>query len=311
MGRRSSSSWLVGCAVFLALAGAARADDAESLVRQGIELRKQGKDAEALERFRAARAIEPTPRAAAQVGLAEQALGRWLDAEEHLREALSAAGDPWIGKNREALEGALALVGKHLGWLEVTTDAPGAEIWIDGERRAALPLSAPLRVAAGTAVVEARAAGYEPVRRRVEVPPDGHVREAFALTKTRPAPPPEAPRAPGPPAARPSLALPLGLLGAGGAIVAGAVAAHVVALKNAAEYNDDSRCFIKPLTRDERCGDQREAAQIGRGIAIGGYVIGGASLAVGTYFLIDRRSPRQARIACAPSLGGLGCWGVF
>src|SRR3982751_2270792 len=82
-----------------ALVGAARqarADDAEPLIRRGIELRRAGRDAEALEQFRQANQLAPSPRAAAQIGLAEQALGRWLDADGHLRAALAAPSDPWI-----------------------------------------------------------------------------------------------------------------------------------------------------------------------------------------------------------------------
>src|SRR5688572_26126191 len=117
MGRRSWSRRLsIACAVALSLAGEARADDVESLIQRGIDLRRRGQDAEALESFRAANERRPTPRAMAQIGLAEQALGRWIDADLHLGEALSAGDDPWIVKNRGALEGARALVEKHLGW---------------------------------------------------------------------------------------------------------------------------------------------------------------------------------------------------
>jgi tetratricopeptide (TPR) repeat protein len=311
MGHRSWSRGLLGGAILLALSGAARADsdDAEDLLRQGVELRKQGKDADALERFRKAHALTSAPRARAQMGLAEQALGRWLDAEAHLREALAAGDDPWIVKNRSALEEALALVEKRLGWVLVTADAPGAELWIDGDRRASLPLAAPLRVVAGTGVVEVRAEGYETIRRSVEVLPGGTSREAFVLTRTRAALPVVA--AAPPPAARPSLVLPLSLLGVGGALVGAGAIAHVVGLNNAAVYNDDSQCFVKPLTRDERCGDRRTASEIGRGLAITGYVLGGLSLAAATYLLVDRRAARPPRLACAPALGGLGCQGVF
>src|SRR5262245_5743759 len=132
MERRSWNKWLApACLVALSLAGDARADDAESLLRRGIDLRKQGQDTEALESFRAAHTLDPTPRAKAQIGLAEQALGRWLDAHQHLSEALSAADDPWIIKNREALEGARSTIEDRLGWLFVMTNAEGAEIWID------------------------------------------------------------------------------------------------------------------------------------------------------------------------------------
>lgn len=312
MARRSWSRRIfAACLVLLAWTGEALAEDAESLLRRGIEQRRRGEDTEALASFQAAHELDPTPRAKAQIGLAEQALGRWLDADKHLGEALSAGVDPWIVKNREALEGARATVEKHLGWLSVTADAEGAELWIDGARRGSLPLSSPVRLVAGTAVVEVRAPGHEPVQRRVEVTAGATSRETFTLTRARPAPPPEAPKTPAAPAARPSLVLPLSFLGAGTALVAGGVASHVVATHNADVYNDDQRCFIAPLTRDERCGAQRTAAEVGRGIAIGAYVLGGLSLGAGVYFLVVRRAARPPRVACSPSLGGLVCSGRF
>src|SRR5689334_14201627 len=95
LGFRAGSSaigWaLVSVLGFLAWATPAHADGDESadrLLKRGVELRKAGKDDEALEAFRAAYTSRPSPRAQAQIGLAEQALGRWGDAERDLSEAL-------------------------------------------------------------------------------------------------------------------------------------------------------------------------------------------------------------------------------
>src|SRR6266705_1743487 len=74
----------------------ARADDADALIKQGVELRRAGNDQQALERFRRAYDLAPTPRALAQMGLAEQALARWVDGEAHLAKALIAPQDAWI-----------------------------------------------------------------------------------------------------------------------------------------------------------------------------------------------------------------------
>ena len=62
-----------------ALVSRARADDTEGegerLVRQGVELRTEGRNREALEAFQQARVLLPTPRVQAQIALAHQALG--------------------------------------------------------------------------------------------------------------------------------------------------------------------------------------------------------------------------------------------
>jgi len=61
-------------------------------ISRGVALRRQGRDASALEVFQSAWRSSRAPRALAQVALAEQALGRWVAAEAHLVEALAAAG---------------------------------------------------------------------------------------------------------------------------------------------------------------------------------------------------------------------------
>ena len=83
---------------------------ADSEIRAGITLREQALDVEALEAFRRAHALFPSARALAQMGLAEQALGQWRNAEIHLSAALQTANDPWIRRRRSALIRALAFV---------------------------------------------------------------------------------------------------------------------------------------------------------------------------------------------------------
>src|SRR5262245_7061850 len=66
--------------------------EVEALIKSGVSLREQGKDEAALREFQRAHELSRAPRALAQIALAEQALGRWIDAEAHLEEALTAAG---------------------------------------------------------------------------------------------------------------------------------------------------------------------------------------------------------------------------
>src|ERR1700755_329211 len=53
----------------------------EALLHEGVSLRRQGRDEEALEVFRRAHAEAPTPRTSAQMALAAQAVGNWVEAE--------------------------------------------------------------------------------------------------------------------------------------------------------------------------------------------------------------------------------------
>ena len=104
---------MIAAVAALVVAGAstpAHAEDVEAIVRHGIELRRQGHDAEALTEFQRAMRIQRSPRTQAQIALAEQALGLWPGAEADLLAALDAQGDAWIKKNRTTLANALTII---------------------------------------------------------------------------------------------------------------------------------------------------------------------------------------------------------
>ncbi len=143
--------------------------EADALILQGLQLREQGNDLDALQLFERAHALAPSPRALAQRALAEQALGRWVPAEVHLREALAARDDPWIAQYRTALDGALAVIGEHLGHLQVNGGVAGATLRLDGRPVGRLPLSEPLRVVVGRPLLEVTLAGHYPVRREITI----------------------------------------------------------------------------------------------------------------------------------------------
>ncbi len=134
--------------------------EAEQLIRHGVELRRKGQDEAALRDFQRANEIAPSGRATAQIGLAEQALERWVDAEEHLSEALRAKTDPWIQKNRTVLEDSLRTVSGHVARLVIRGQPEGAEAFLDGHNVGRVPLEQPVRVKPGPVRVELRAAGY-------------------------------------------------------------------------------------------------------------------------------------------------------
>jgi len=129
-------------------------------LKRGIDLRIAGDDEGALREFKKAYAMSATPKAAAQMGLAEQALGRWEDADLHLTEAMHAAEDPWINRNRKTLDDAVTVIKQHVARVEVVAEPAGAEILVNGRVVGVAPLSAAVRVSAGEVAVEARAAGY-------------------------------------------------------------------------------------------------------------------------------------------------------
>ena len=130
------------------------------MIEQGVDLREQGKDVDALEKFKQAYAMSKSPRALAQIALAEQALGRWVDAEGNLQKAIAESSDKWIKSHKQPLEDALRTIQERLGSLDVLGTA-GAELRVNGAPAGTLPLSQPLRVIAGQVTIDLSAPGYE------------------------------------------------------------------------------------------------------------------------------------------------------
>jgi hypothetical protein len=273
--------------------------DRDSLIERGLQLRREHRDSEALEVFRRTVKVFPSPRAHAQVALAEQALGQWVAAERDLRDALRAKDDPWIKSHKAALEGALEALGKHLGTLVLTTNVMPAEVFLDNTLVGELPMD-PLRVAAGPVRIELRSKGYEHAARTVEVAAQTTVTEEIFLI-AEPAPEPVAAPVPPPviqvdeaahanrpvqmqkaapddslsPAAKTRRVLAWSALGAAGAFLGGAIAAQIVSEAKTADYNDDGQCLYGDLTRDQRCGVYRGQAESAQSLATFGYVASG------------------------------------
>ena len=307
---------------------AQEARDDDRLIASGIALRKEGRDAEALVAFERAQALRPSPRAVAQIALAQQALSRWREAERGLLDALSRADDPWIARHSVYLNASVAAVQTHLAWLSVDANVEGAELWVGGELAGRLPLAAPVRVTIGAQQVEVRAPGYVASTRTLSIEAAAKINESFALAEVPPPPEPSSPalleRGPALPApARDTTehaqsgkrtAAWVVLAGAavllGGGITMQALREHEVGL-----YNNDSLCFQGPGSRDDVCGSHRDAANNYTIAAIVLYAgSAGAGLASGYLFLRRTSSssrPAAARVTCGFAGLGAGCGGVF
>jgi hypothetical protein len=266
---------------------------AEALVDRGLTLREMNRDEEALPLFRRAYELAPTPRLLAQLALAEQAAGAWVAAETHLQSAMAARDDPWIERNRVYLERALARVGEELGWLEIQTTAPDAELWVDGQRVSALPLSSALRLTAGLVMVEVRAPGYEPAFRRISVNAGERARETITLVPWHAVPPPMRVRTDAhdvPDASGPSRTGWF-LLATGGVLALGGGFATAVAVHDAAVYHDDALCIADGQTRAQRCGSFDQSRQTAEAVAITLFTGAGAAAGTGAGLLWANPSP--------------------
>jgi hypothetical protein len=312
----------------LALARAVRAQpaDPERWLHEGFELRGQGLDLEAFELFTRAAEATHWPRAFAQLGLAEQALGRWAAADEHVRQALAAVDDPWIVSRRPYLEQAAETIAAHIAELNAV-GPDGAELFVQGRLVGILPLAAPVRVAVGQAVVVVRRVGhelgrrvviFEPHDRRLEVfeaapGPDSAAAQpsAAAAPPTQPTPPPiELHRANAPPRTAPPAGTPHGAdraparlraaalgLGAGGLATLGLAsgfAVLTVATANEVNHPAGGSMFDPSLISRGKVYQAAEACL---------FAVGGAGLVTGAILEIVRAHHLQHERLAAQARG--------
>jgi hypothetical protein len=159
-------------------------ESVDDLIKRGSQLRLQNKPAAALELFERAHAVAPSPRTLGQIGLAEEALGRWVEAFDHLTGALAASDDPFVKKNRAALESGLSYVRRQVGEIVVTGPA-GVDVFVDGKRVGTLPLARAIRAPAGHVVMRAVSSDYEPFATTIDVIGGGHTALTLALTSAQ------------------------------------------------------------------------------------------------------------------------------
>lgn len=325
-------------AVAMSAPTAALAQNADDLVRQGIEARQQGDDARAVELFEQAFAESESPRALAQLALAEQAIGRWVDAHDHLSAALEADHE-WIAKHREVLQTALEEIHEHVGELEVRGSPEGAEVRVQGRAIGTLPMSEPATLAVGTALVEVHAEGHVPSEREVRIEAGALAREQVGLARRPPTSGddgPEAPPSNTDAAAGATLGAPASPTGsddegrrarlfgwtaiaAGGVAIAGGTVAWARRESIAREYNGDD-CISVTAARDELCGGKRDKVGRLQAGAAAGLALGGVLAGAGATLLLTgwpgggkSRDPERA-VRCSPTAGrswGLACRGAL
>lgn len=308
---------------------------ADALEEEGQAQRRAHRDAEALERFERSWALCHGARALVRRGLAEWALGRWLEAEAHIVEGLGRRDDPWVVANHEAItRDSLPPVRAHLGSIELSGAAGRGEVWVGNRRVSDWPMTAPVRVLAGESVVMVRAAGFEPWRRVMTVPAGGLGRESVDLVPSEPARPTTAPapRPAGtpapetphrePPAApatpnRGGLVRVLAWTSSGLALAAGgaALATGLMYRGAVADFEADRCEDPSSVAIQQGCqgvADRRDAtgaAAVASGVAAGVFAAGAVVLWVASTSGGSSRG-RTATVGCAPVPGWGGACAV-
>jgi hypothetical protein len=310
--------------VFSTLADVACAQDVEELMSEGLRLRQEGNDAEAADRFRRAHEQGGGAQALAQLALAEQALGHWVDSADHLEAALTDTNDAWIRRHRRELSAALDTIHSHLGEVEIDGNVEGARVRIDGRDVGQLPLPHAVRTEAGSMIVEAEADGYFPVQRQLTVSPGGLARVTLVLVERASEPTVEPPLAPEPPPLTstrvpprirhvrhpppPPSTGPRDFLLAGmvtsyaitGLALVGLIAAYAIREANIQIWNDDSRCSPFGPGRDVACPAEGSAWRTAQDWEVASAIVGGVALASGVVFTIFYAiTPEQSRATLA------------
>jgi hypothetical protein len=311
----------------------AQAEEAEAQIRQGLELRRQGNDARALPFFEKAYHLARNPRTAGQLGMAEMALGYWVEAERYLDEALAAMDHPWVAHNKATLEDARTRLRRMIGELTITGEPAGAEVLINGRPSGRLPLPGPLRLGKGTVEVELRAPGYPTATKSVMVPGGGTESVSLVLARAEDHPAevgaaaqPDRAQASAVVTARPAdvepksegsamrpIAWTLGGIGVAG--VAFGVFETVAMAGKQNDFNNHTTagrvdCTTSALT--DTCRQLQDAYTHARNLAIVGYAVGGALVVTSAVLLaVAPTAPeKRAALACAPALGTGGTTGV-
>ncbi len=151
------------------LVAATPAAEAENLIRDGVALRRQKHDEQALPLFQKAYDLVRNPRTAGQLGLCELGVGYSIDAEQHIKEALASPEHPWVAKNKASLDEAIKRARQNIGEVTVTGAPVGAEVYVNGHSAGRLPLRDPIRLVRGVADIELRAPGYVTSHRSLAV----------------------------------------------------------------------------------------------------------------------------------------------
>lgn len=303
---RRSIGALVALAVFGTATPAFAGPEEEELLKRGVALRREGKDAEALEIFQRVVTQAPSARARAQLALAEQSLALWLAAERDLSLALAEPNDPWVAQNKDALERAARVIAGKLAWVKVTSNVAKPQVLANGTPATPSP-DGRVRVVAGQVTIEVRADDHAPAQKVISVAPETTAAVGLELVpkpKTaapieRPAPRPVPPPNREPPSSA-QRTVGYSLMGVG-----------VVGLGVGAFFGVTA--MNKKTERDDACvgGCTQAGVDADRAGRTSGLVsticvgVGAVGLATGIYLVLSTPSQSRGGVALRPGLGAV------
>jgi hypothetical protein len=137
-------------------------EDAAIRFKRGLKLFDDGDYALALVEFERAYSLAPNYRALYNVALVNAQLGRYAAATRAFEQYLHDGGDGVAAERQAQVRSRLADLKLRTATLDVSINAPGAEILLDGKPLEASQLHGPVLIDAGEHTLRASAPGYEP-----------------------------------------------------------------------------------------------------------------------------------------------------
>lgn len=308
-----------------------RNEKAAELYRQANKLYDEKKLASAEALYREAWDLQKSYDIASNLGAVELDLGKPAAAAEMLSFALTqfpARGKP---AERAALEARLARAKGLVCTLRITTNAAGAEIFVDGRRAGMAPLADDVFVDPGARTIEVKQKGHRDAKKTIAATPGARLEVALTLEAAPGAPvasaAPRAPAALPPPAPQKRSVIPAIAMGAagvvamgvGGALIGVAEASRSQAITKRDELKAAGVSCATPSAGCAELHDLTGRADASGNAGIGVMISGGALAAAGVaYFLWPGARPAKAKdttlrasFGASPAGGGVTLVGSF
>ena len=169
--------------------------EARRLFEEGVAALGREDYATALVAFQRARELSTRPILVYNIGMCQRALLRYPEAIDSFRQFLVEAGREATDDQRRQVVELIAEMESSLSQVTVRVNVDGAMLYLDGQQVGSTPLVQPLRVGAGSHVLEARRSGHRDARVPFDVMAGENTQVQLVLEAlpTPVGPPPEVP----------------------------------------------------------------------------------------------------------------------
>jgi hypothetical protein len=161
--------------------------EAKKRFSKGVELFKKGDNEGALVEFKAAYNAQPHFKVRYNIGMTLYNLNRYVEAEEELKAYITEGGDDVPQDKKTTVQSILYEIASYIGSVSLNCDVDGAQVFVDGEYVATLPLSQPFKLDVGEHIIEVKAEGYSDYSEKVSMPGAKDITVHAELSATEPA----------------------------------------------------------------------------------------------------------------------------